>query len=43
MASLTVRRAIALHVIVTEEFKQELATELQEAADTTRMDIIDLG
>ena len=36
MPSLTIRRPVALHVIVTEEFKQELAAELREAADATR-------
>jgi hypothetical protein len=43
MASLTITRPITLRVIVTEEFKQEMEAELQEAADTTqrRIDQID--
>jgi len=43
MASLTITRPIALKVIVTEQFKQEMEAELQEAADTTqrRIDQID--
>jgi len=43
MASLTIRRPVALQVIVTEEFKKELAEELQEAADAAerRMEQID--
>lgn len=43
MASLTIMRPIALRVIVTEQFKQEMEKELQEAADTTqrRIDQID--
>ena len=36
MPGLTLRRPVALQVIVTEEFKRELAAELQEAADVTR-------
>lgn len=43
MASLTIMRPVALRVIVTEQFKQEMEKELQEAADTTqrRIDQID--
>jgi hypothetical protein len=43
MASLTIRRPVALQVIVTEEFKKELTEELQEAADAAerRMEQID--
>jgi len=43
MASMTITRPIALRVIVTEQFKEEMAKELQEAADTTqrRIDQID--
>ncbi len=43
MPSLTITRPIALRVIVTEQFKQEMEAELQEAADTTqrRIDQID--
>jgi hypothetical protein len=43
MASLTITRPILLHVIVTEQFKQEMEAELQGAADTTqqRLDQID--
>ena len=43
MANLTVRRPVALQVIVTEEFKKELAEELQEAADAAgrRLEQID--
>lgn len=33
---LTVRRSIAVHVIVTEQFKEELKAELKEAAETTQ-------
>jgi hypothetical protein len=36
MPGLTIRRPVAVHVIVTEQFKQELAAELQEAVDATR-------
>lgn len=36
MAGLTVKRSIAVHVIVTEEFKEELKVELQEAANATQ-------
>ena len=36
MASMTITRPIALRVIVTEQFKEEMAKELQEAADTTQ-------
>jgi len=36
MATLTIMRPIALRVIVTEQFKQEMEKELQEAADTTQ-------
>ena len=43
MASLTIMRPVALRVIVTEQFKQEMEKELQEAADTAqrRIDQID--
>jgi hypothetical protein len=43
MASMTITRPIALRVIVTEQFKEEMAKELQEAADTSqrRIDQID--
>lgn len=43
MATLTIMRPISLRVIVTEQFKQEMEKELQEAADTTqrRIDQID--
>jgi Ni,Fe-hydrogenase I large subunit len=43
MASLTIMRPVALRVIVTEQFKQEMEKELQEAADSTqrRIDQID--
>jgi hypothetical protein len=34
--SLTIKRPVQVTVIVTEEFKQELAEELQEAADNTQ-------
>ena len=36
MASMTIRRPVALQVIVTEEFKKELAEELREAIDATK-------
>jgi len=36
MASLTVKRQVAVIAIVTEQFKQELTAELQEAADDTQ-------
>jgi len=36
MASVTVKRTIAVQVIVTEDFKKELRQELQEAADATQ-------
>lgn len=36
MAGITVRRSIGLRVIVTEEFKEELRNELQQAADETQ-------
>ncbi|HUU54095.1 MAG TPA: YlqD family protein [Armatimonadota bacterium] len=36
MSSVTVRRSIGVRVIVTEEFKQELKSELQEAATETQ-------
>ena len=36
MASLTVKRPVAVIAIVTEQFKQELTKELQEAADDTQ-------
>ncbi|UCH36585.1 MAG: YlqD family protein [Armatimonadota bacterium] len=43
MANLTVMRPVALRVIVTEQFKQEMDKELQEAADSAqrRLDQID--
>jgi len=43
MAGITITRPIALRVIVTEQFKQEMEKELQEAADTAqrRIDQID--
>jgi hypothetical protein len=36
MPGITVRRSIAVHVIVTEKFKEELKSELQAAAETTQ-------
>jgi len=36
MAGLTVKRSIAVQVIVTEEFKEELKVELQEAVNATQ-------
>jgi F0F1-type ATP synthase membrane subunit b/b' len=36
MAGISVRRSIALRVIVTEGFKEELRNELQQAADETQ-------
>ena len=36
MPSMTIRRPVAVHVIVTEDFKKELAEELQEAVDATK-------
>ncbi len=36
MAAITVRRSIGLRVMVTEEFKEELRNELQQAADETQ-------
>jgi len=43
MASLTITRPVALRVIVTEQFKQEMETELQGAVDSVqrRIDQID--
>ena len=37
--AITVKRPVALHVIVTEDFKEQLAAELQEAADDTQRNI----
>lgn len=37
--AIIVKRPVALHVIVTEEFKEQLARELQEAADDTQRNI----
>lgn len=39
MPSLTVNRSIAVQVIVTEKFKEELKTELQAAADASQQRI----
>jgi len=39
MASLTIKRSIAVIAIVTEKFKEELIAELREAADTTQRKI----
>ena len=39
MPSLTVNRSIAVQVIVTEKFKEELKAELQAAADTSQQRI----
>jgi len=39
MARITIRRPVALQVIVTEEFKEQLVAELQEAADDTQRTI----
>ena len=41
--AITLTRPVTLRVIVTEQFKQEMEAELQEAADTTqrRIDQID--
>jgi len=36
MASLTIMRPVALKVIVTQQFKEEMERDLQEAADTTQ-------
>jgi len=36
MSSITVKRSIGIQVIVTEQFKEELKQELQEAVDETQ-------
>lgn len=44
MASITLKRSVGVIVIVTEEFKEQLRTELRQAADEAqrRMEQIDL-
>ena len=39
MGTLTVKRSVAVHVIVTDEFKEELKTELRQAAETAQQRI----
>ena len=36
MGTLTLKRSVAVHVIVTDEFKEELKAELQQAAETAQ-------
>ena len=36
MSSITVKRSIGIQVVVTEQFKEELKQELQEAVDETQ-------
>lgn len=39
MGTLTVKRSVAVHVIVTDEFKEELKAELRQAAETSQQRI----
>jgi len=39
MGTLTVKRSVAVHVIVTDEFKEELKAELRQASETTQQRI----
>ena len=39
MGTLTLKRSVAVHVIVTDEFKEELKAELQQAAETAQQRI----
>ena len=39
MGTLTLKRSVAVHVIVTDEFKEELKTELRQAAETAQQRI----
>jgi len=39
MGTLTVKRSVAVHVIVTDEFKEELKTELRQAAQASQQRI----
>jgi len=39
MAKMTIRRPVALRVIVTEQFKEQLIAELKEAAEETQRGI----
>jgi len=39
MATLTVKRSVAVQVIVTDEFKEELKAELRQAAETAQQRI----